>query len=143
LAKGGSIAVVNGATQSLIAAAQPATLTVNGQVVTANSAGQFVVGGSTLAVGSAITLGSGSSRTTISLGTNQNGQTVAVVNGKSSTLAAGKTGGVGDAVASGLGGTSAEQFTGAGNKFGVTWSIAMIPLVARLFWGILQHFRID
>jgi hypothetical protein len=129
LAQGGSIAVVNGATQSLIVAPSP-VLTVGGSVLTANSAGQFVVDGSTVGVGSAITVGS----TTVSLTTNAAGQTVAVVNGKSSTLSAAKTGGVGDAIASGLG---VQQFTGAGSRNAFSNFGAMIPFLAPLWWKIL------
>ncbi|MCJ1339004.1 hypothetical protein MMC09_004293 [Bachmanniomyces sp. S44760] len=67
------------------ASALPA-LTIAGQTITANPAGQFIVSGQTLAPGSTITLGSGASATPVVLQTNSNGQTQLVVGTSTSTL---------------------------------------------------------
>jgi hypothetical protein len=80
---GSTVAVVNGVATPL-SGAQPATLAVGAQILTANAAGGFVVGTSTLSVGGAVTIAG----TTISLATNAAGATVAVVNGVTSTLRA-------------------------------------------------------
>lgn len=68
----------------------------------------FIIGGQTLAPSSPITLGSGSSATTISLTTNAAGDEVVVINGASSTFAPAPTSSsfaVGDFIISGLGGS--------------------------------------
>ena len=133
LAQGGSVAVVNGATQALRPTSAPAAITVNGQTITADSAGQFTVGGSGLMVGgSAIIVSNGHSAATVSLATDARGNTVAVINGQSSTLAAGNSE-VGDAVASGMG---VNEFTGSAAR-----NRAHLPAVAflvyELCWTIL------
>jgi hypothetical protein len=134
LAQGGSIAVVNGATQSLrptVGSPAAPAITVNGQTITANAGGQFVVGSSTLAVGgSAITVGG----TTVRLTTDARGQTVALVNGRSSTLAPGSTGAIGDAVASGIG---VQQFEGAGVHNSGAWCAAAASIAVALVWSFM------
>jgi hypothetical protein len=125
LASTGGVAVIDGVTQTIAPSSVPAVLTINGQTVTANPKSSYIISGQTLAPGHPITIGTGSSATTLSLATDGAGHPVVVVNGKTSTLTSGgphtgagsnstttktsstSTNGVGDFIASGIGFSSA------------------------------------
>jgi hypothetical protein len=135
LAQGGTAAVVNGTTQALrptVAPIASPVIAINGQTITANTAGQFAVGTNTLAIGGpAITLGTGTVVTTVSLNTNTQGHTVVVVNGASSTLLSGTRDAVGDAVASGI---DIEQSTGDAGRIRA-WPFG--PFLASWLWAFI------
>lgn len=121
LASTGGVAVINGVPQTIASSSVAAGLTINGQTITANLQSSYVISGQTLVPGHPITIGTGSSATTLSLAMDSAGHTVVVVNGKTSMLASGgpstgacnnstttktsssSTNGVGDYIASGIG----------------------------------------
>lgn len=79
---GSTLTVVNGSPTPLPALPRP-VITIGEQVFTADTAGGFVAGSSTLSIsGPALTIGG----TTISVATNNVGSTVAVINGITSNL---------------------------------------------------------
>lgn len=123
----------------------PTPFVVGGMTITpvVGSGGSMImsVGGTSVAVGSTITMGSGSSATTVAFQVS-NGQTQVVVNGKTTTmLSPTTTGGVGNAIISGLGGastTSPVMFTS--NAARQRWSTLRVLVQAAtclyflLFW---------
>lgn len=127
LASAGGIAVIDGVTQTIASSPITTILTVTGQIVTATLQSSYVVSGQTLALGHPITIGTGFSKTTLSLATDSSGNSVLIVNGKTSTLVVSggvtigtgsdlttsevsstSTNGVGDFIASGIGFSSVE-----------------------------------
>jgi hypothetical protein len=111
LASGGSIAIINGVTQTLANApliTAPPVLTVGDRIVSATVIGgttQLVLGGQTLAPGSALTVDG----TTYSLPASGSGSVV-IVNGATTTLAAGQILAQQSATATVLDGTTAFIF---------------------------------
>jgi hypothetical protein len=89
---GNTVVVSNGVSSTIsVAATGRAPLVIGGQTITAaatlpTSAAGFVVAGQTLTVGGSITIGSGSSATTLALQTDFAGHTIIVSNGHSSQL---------------------------------------------------------
>ena len=83
--------------------------------VTSNERGEILVADQTLRVDGEVTLGSGSSRTSIALGTDDAGQTVAIIKGQSTAVVTAAATDIGGLIAAGLGsnGTArSEEFTG-------------------------------
>ncbi|CAF9920003.1 MAG: hypothetical protein ALECFALPRED_001402 [Alectoria fallacina] len=83
----GSTAVVFGPSTSLVPSAagtEPVALTIGSQTITPNAESQYLVSGSTLAAGSTITLGSGSSTTVLALQTS--GSQIALVYAPSTSV---------------------------------------------------------
>lgn len=155
LASTGGVVVINGVTQTLAPSSKPAALTINGQTITANPQSSYIISGQTLAPGHPITIGSGTSATTLSLATDGAGHPVVVVNGKTSTLGssgsvgstASKTSstttiGVGDFVASGIGFSSAgapqATATTAGSATLFSGMSALIPCSLLGSLGVLM-----
>jgi hypothetical protein len=97
-AAGHTFVVSNGVSSTLSAPATgSAPLIIGGQTITpaaslSNSANAFVVAGQTLTVGGTITIGSGTSATTLALQTDSTGHTIIVSNGISSTISVAATG---------------------------------------------------
>ena len=92
----GTYAVIGGSTTSLVAQAystpsgEHPVLQVAGETATADSFGQYVIVGQTIGPGSSIVISGSLGKTaiTVKLQTNSEGQTAAVINGKSSIVAA-------------------------------------------------------
>jgi hypothetical protein len=101
-------------------ASSPA-LTFSGQIITANSAGAFVISGSTLTPGGPAVTISGS---TISIGKAGSGSTVAVINGVTSTLAGVTPAGAGFLT---IDGTTFAPSVSAGSTFFVVAGTTLTP----------------
>jgi hypothetical protein len=103
-------------------------LTIGTDTFAPNSQSQYVVADQTLKPGgAAVTIGSGSSKTAISLATNEAGHTIAVVNGQSSAFTATDIGGFIEAGLGETGTANPAQFTGRGTSL-VTWGRHSIAL---------------
>ncbi|QDS71996.1 hypothetical protein FKW77_001716 [Venturia effusa] len=125
LASAGEVAVVNGVTQTVASSPVAALLTIGGQTLTANPQSGYIISSQTLAPGHPITIGTGSTATTLRLATDSAGHPVVVVNSMTSTLGSAvtltgasntaitsktsstSTEGIGDFIASGIGFSSA------------------------------------
>ena len=82
-------AIVNGQTSTLtpfIASSTAAPIVVDGQTITPNALGQYIVDGPTLSLDGEVTLSSGQSEVTVELTTNAAGHTEVAVNGHTSTV---------------------------------------------------------
>ncbi|TKA70140.1 hypothetical protein B0A49_07720 [Cryomyces minteri] len=110
---GNSVVVMGSSTSALRFPTSAGALVLNGQTLTPASASEYIVAGQTLAPGHPITLGSGVSRTVVSLTTDAAGHSVVVVGSSTSTLPLPTSAGVGGYIYSGLGGSTGASATAA------------------------------